>query len=220
MVLKSHNKKETMPSTIRSIPNKTITAATQDEQILVIKRTTIFGEKKAWHGINRENISDCLTKITKYKEFHSRSIMEQDNTYKQIIPYLVFTHQGQYFLMQREKNISEKRLQNKFSLGIGGHIRKEDMVNNSIFDWATREFHEEISYDGSVAVETIGILNDDSNEVGKVHLGIVLLLCGNTNTIAVRSELKSGTLVSLEECARKYNQLESWSQIVYNFLRG
>lgn len=209
-----------MPSTIQPIQNKSVTTATQDEQILVVKRTTIFSKKKIWHGINRENISDCLTKIEKYKEFHSRSVMEHDSSYKQIIPYLIFTHKGQYFLMQREKNISEKRLQNKFSLGIGGHIRKEDMVSNSIFDWAKREFQEEISYDGSVTVETIGILNDDSNEVGKVHLGVVLLLCGDTNTITVRSELKSGTLVTLAECAHKYNQLESWSQIVYNFLRG
>ena len=192
--------------------------STQEEQILVVKRTTVFNKKKGWHGINTENIPHHIACIKKHKEFHPRSIMELDPTYKQIIPYLVFTHNNRYFLMQREKNISEKRLQNKFSLGIGGHIRKKDIVGNSIFEWARREFYEEIFYTGAITVETIGILNDDSNEVGRVHLGLLLLLRGDTNIITVRSELKSGRLVPLSECKQKYNQLESWSKIVYDHL--
>ena len=70
--------------------------------------------------------------------------METDPAYKQIIPYLVFTYENKYFLMQRQKKASETRLQSKYSLGIGGHIREEDMENCTLVDWAKREFEEEI----------------------------------------------------------------------------
>ena len=104
--------------------------------------------------------------------------MEQDQAYKQIIPYLIFAHQGRYFVMQRASTSSEQRLKNKFTLGIGGHIRQEDIRDDSIFSWAQREFHEEINYSGNVAIQVLGVVNDESNDVGKVHLGLVLLLQG------------------------------------------
>lgn len=122
--------------------------------------------------------------------------------------------------MQRQAQASEKRLQNKFTLGIGGHMRQEDMAHDSVFAWAQREFNEEINYTGNFDIQTVGILNDDSNEVGKVHVGLVLLLNGDSAEISVRSELKSGNLVSLEECIKHYDQLESWSQMVVEYLKN
>src|SRR5690606_7557172 len=104
-----------------------------------------------------------------------RSLMEQDQRYKQIIPYLVFTHENKYFVMQRTSTTTEQRLKNKYSLGIGGHIRQEDMNGNSIFEWAEREFHEEVSYHGNLEIIPLGVLNDDTNDVGKVHIGFVFL---------------------------------------------
>ena len=134
--------------------------------------------------------------------------MEEDPRYKQIIPYLLFKHQDQYFLMQRMATSSEQRLKNKYSLGIGGHMREQDMENGAtIFDWAQREFHEEIDYSGNFSIKTIGILNDDSNPVGQVHLGLVLLLEGDSSDIRVRSELKSGKLLSTQECL---NFIKTW----------
>ena len=87
--------------------------------------------------------------------------------------------------MQRKGTASEQRLKNKYSLGIGGHIRQEDMTTNSIFDWARREFHEEVKYAGKLDIEPIGILNDDTNAVGQVHLGLVLLLKGDSEAISL-----------------------------------
>ena len=140
--------------------------------------------------------------------------MEQDTNYKQIIPYLVFEFDNKYFLMQRSGTASEARLKNKYSLGIGGHIRQEDMQQQSIFDWARREFHEEINYTGDFEIESLGVLNDDSNAVGQVHVGFVFLLKGNSADISIKSELKHGALKSLEECKETAENLESWSQIV------
>jgi len=188
------------------------------EEILVVKRSVLFPQT-AWQGIKTVDFATLLPLIARNQEFHPRFLMETDPTYKQVIPYLIFTHAGRYFLMQRHKQASEARLQSKLSLGIGGHIRKEDMTSTSnIVEWAAREFHEEVNYAGTLEIEPIGILNDDSNDVGKVHVGFVLLLHGDSDEISIRSELQSGELVSLTECLEKKDRMETWSQMVLDWL--
>lgn len=189
-----------------------------EEQILVVKRKHLFANKAAWSGLKQVNFDTYLEIIEAKKEFLPRGLMETDPTYKQIIPYLIFKHHDTYFLMQRQDNATEKRLQNKYSLGIGGHIRKEDLTKQSIFDWAEREFHEEVAYDGNLIIKPLGILNDDSNAVGQVHIGFVLLLEGEHENISVKSELKSGELLTLEAMKPFFTGMESWSQIAFEFL--
>ena len=60
------------------------------------------------------------------------------------------------------------------------------------------------------------MLNDDSNPVGQVHVGLVLLLQGDSDAIKVRSELKSGQLLTAQECLAFYDRMESWSQIIFD----
>jgi predicted NUDIX family phosphoesterase len=191
---------------------------THDEFILVVKRADVFAHHTPWNGLQHEPLKDIMHAIKTKKEFLPRSAMELDPTYKQIIPYLIFTYQDQYFLMQRQAKASEQRLQNKYTLGIGGHIRQEDVTDDSIFEWAKREFHEEVAYSGSLELTTLGVLNDDSNAVGQVHLGLVLLLQGDNSDIQVKSELKSGQLLTLKALAPFYEHMESWSQIVHQAL--
>ncbi len=224
---------------------KIIPAVKHDESILVVKRNHLFPDG-AWQGLKPVDFDHYLHIIECKQEFHSRSLMETDETYKQIIPYLIFEHENKYFLMQRQSNASEKRLQNKYTLGIGGHIRREDLQSHSfpsqasvfakatpdrqdeqggknshpIFNWANREFHEEVNYDGSFTIEPLGILNDDSNAVGKVHIGFVFLLHGNSDQISIKSELKSGRLVDLAECTTHMSAMEQWSQRVLAFLQN
>lgn len=188
------------------------------ENILVVKTSALF-PAGTFQGLSTAATKTILEIITSHKEFKLRPAMEEDPTYKQIIPYLIFKHADRYFLMQRKSTSSEQRLKNKYSLGIGGHMRQEDMAQNAtIFDWAKREFEEEIDYTGNLTISTLGILNDDSNPVGQVHLGLVLLLEGDTDHIKVRSELKSGQLVTAIECLDFYQDLESWSQIIFDTL--
>src|SRR3990167_324317 len=187
-----------------------------DESILVIKSS----ELKLWQGLKTDSCDTLLNLINAKKEFHWRSIMETDENYKQVIPYLIFQFQDLFFVMQRKETASEQRLKNKLSIGIGGHIRKEDISSKSLFDWARREFAEEINYDGKFETELIGALNDDSNSVGKVHLGIVFLLKGDSDQIKVRSELKSGYLVKKEDLETLVPKIETWSKIVSQYLIG
>lgn len=189
----------------------------KNENILVVKTSTLFPHG-AFQGLSTHT-QEILDLINEHKEFNPRHIMEEDFSYKQIIPYLIFKFENQYFLMQRAATSSEQRLKNKYTLGIGGHMRQEDMNEGAtIFDWAKREFEEEIDYTGHFSIKTVGVLNDDSNPVGQVHVGLVLLLEGTSPEIKVRSELKSGKLVSPAECLELYQDLESWSQIVFNGL--
>lgn len=190
----------------------------QDELILVVKRKHLFAHHAPWSGLKEVNFDTYLQTIQEKKDFLPRSIMETDPNYKQIIPYLIFEHDNKYFLMQRQGDATEKRLQNKYSLGIGGHIRQEDMTSDSIIEWAKREFHEEVSYDGELEIKPLGVLNDDSNPVGQVHIGFVFLLSGNSGDITVKSELKSGQLLTLDECKPYFTSMESWSQIAFEFL--
>ncbi len=189
-----------------------------DEHILVVRRAHLFATQQAWCGLKEVNFDHYLHIINHRKEFHPRSLMETDPTYKQIIPYLIFTYDNHYFLMQRKSDASEARLRNKLTLGIGGHIREEDMQENSLFAWALREFHEEVNYTGALKVLPLGIINDDSNDVGKVHIGFAFLLRGDSPDISVKSELKHGELVSLDECIAQKESMETWSQFVVDFL--
>jgi predicted NUDIX family phosphoesterase len=189
-----------------------------NEQILVVRRAHLFTAPDSWHGLKEVNFDDYMHIINHRKEFHPRSLMEINPTYKQIIPYLIFTHDNKYFLMQRKSDASETRLRNKLTLGIGGHIREEDLSENSLVAWAMREFHEEVNYAGNLTVKPLGIINDDSDDVGKVHIGFAFLLCGDSPEISIKSELKSGELVSLDDCMRMKNDMESWSQFVVDVL--
>ena len=190
-----------------------------DELILVVKRSTLLATQDFQGFLPCNNFTTYEQLITQNQEFIARSEAEQDPRYKQIIPYLVFTHNGRYFLMQRKSTASEQRLKNKLSLGIGGHIRQEDITNTSLVAWASREFTEEINYNGSYTTQALGIINDDSNDVGKVHIGFVFLLTGNSDAISIRSELKSGTLIPLEECINQLEAFETWSQLVITALQ-
>jgi predicted NUDIX family phosphoesterase len=146
--------------------------------------------------------------------------MEIDPTYKQIIPYMIFEYADSYFLMERKATASEQRLKSKLSLGIGGHIRQEDIAGGTIFDWAKREFHEEVSYNGALEIEPLGVLNDDSDAVGQVHLGFILLLHGASPEIAIRSEHKQGMLVHSSQMDSYVDRMESWSKISWQHIRG
>lgn len=185
-----------------------------DERILVVKRSDLLETQENWQGLNIDFFPKCLEIISKKAEFQPRSLMEKDPTYKQIIPYLIFEHDGSFFLMQRKKDASEQRLQSKYSLGIGGHMRFEDLQQSAdLFGWAKREFEEEVHYEGTFQMAPLGILNDDSTEVGQVHLGIVLMLVGDSDKISIKSELHSGQLTPLPDCLDYVPYMETWSQI-------
>ncbi len=190
------------------------------EDVLVVPRSMILppvGE--AFLGISGEDSDLLYACIKQHSCFMDRASAENDERYKQIIPYFVFHIYNKLFVMQRSNNANEKRLAGKLTLGIGGHVRAEDIQQEgSLFDWGLREFSEEVAYAGSLRGELLGFINDDTNAVGRVHLGAVFLLHGDSQEIAIRSELVSGTLIEFPECLLKKEAMESWSSLVCDAL--
>jgi len=189
-----------------------------NEEILVVPRAALFTTISAWHGIEQSMLENFMNIIQANATYMPRAHAENDIKYKQIIPYVLFTYNQKLFVMQRKTSASEQRLAGKFSLGIGGHIRQEDINNNDILSWARREFQEEVTYQGTLKTHPIGVLNDDTSDVGKVHLGLILLVTGTTDQIAIKDEHKNGTLLTLEECQKLYDNMENWSKICFDFI--
>ena len=189
------------------------------EHILVVPRSTLFQTIAPWHGIDSTHIEDTLACIIQHQESMIRSKAETDTNYKQIISYMVFTANSKIFVMQRKSKANEQQLANKLSIGIGGHMTQQDIQGQTLFDWVSREFEEEVDFAGNMQMRTIGFLNDDSNEVGQRHLGLVILLKGEHEQIKIKGdEHKSGNLMDMHECFEKLDQFESWSQIILQAL--
>ena len=184
---------------------------------MVVSRDELFGGD-VWNGLRAENSNRYLKIIRAKYKFLSRGEVEDDPRYKQIIPYLVFENEGLIFVMQRKGSHTDRRLASKISIGVGGHINKQDVKSNDPVDWARREFEEEIEYGGKLKTEFLGILNHDANDVGLVHVGLVFKVIGDSADIKIRDEHKEGRLMTMAELGKQYKAMETWSQIVYDFL--
>ena len=191
------------------------------EHVLCVRRDDMFPDG-AWHGFVSQDLERHQAVIRERHFFKPRSEVENDPNYQQIIPYVVFRHGKQYFLTHRLRASSEKRLRKQYSLGIGGHINPGDLdAGDPILDGLKREWSEEVVYDGRFEAELIGLLNDDSSPVSKVHLGVVFLVDGDSPNISIRETDKlAGELLTLEEMRIYYLGMESWSQMVYDRLNS
>lgn len=197
--------------------SKKVLTGKEAERVMVVLREDLF-TGDVWNGIRAENSNEYLKMIKTKHKFMARGEVEQDPRYKQIIPYLIFEHDGKIFVMKRKGTHTDKRLANKVSVGVGGHINKKDVRSNDPFDWAKREFAEEIEYGGKIKTEFLGILNHDANDVGLVHVGLIFKVVGDSAEIKIRDEHKEGKLMSFPELGKQYKAMETWTQIVYDFL--
>jgi predicted NUDIX family phosphoesterase len=195
--------------------------SSSSEQVLCVKREDIFPDG-AWHGFVSQDLDRLQAVIREHHMFMARAAVENDPTYQQVIPYVVFRHGALYFLTHRLRASTEKRLRKQYSLGIGGHINPGDLeAGDPILDGLKREWGEEVVYDGRFEAQLIGLLNDDSSPVSKVHLGVVFLVDGDSPNIAIRETDKlAGELLTLEEMRIYYLGMESWSQMVYDRLNS
>jgi predicted NUDIX family phosphoesterase len=194
-------------------------ASSQTEQVWVVPRPAIFPDGP-WQGFRDRNLEETLARIEQGGRFMPRRAVEDDPGYQQIIPYILFRHQDRYLLTKRLKASSERRLHHLYSLGVGGHINPPDNVNaDPITDGLQREWLEEVQYQGGVERKLMGVIKDDATAVGQVHLGLVYLLEGEHPGVQIRETGKmTGALLTLEEMRIYYLDMESWSQLIYDYL--
>ena len=194
----------------------------RSEEVLVVPRAEIFPDG-AWHGFVDHDLDQYLAVVARNHQFRPRREVEDDPDFQQIIPYIVFRNGDRYLLTRRLKQSSEKRLRHLYSLGVGGHINREDVAPDASADPVVqglrREFYEEVVYEGQVEERLLGLINDDSNDVSRVHLGVVFEVVGDSPVIEIRETGKlEGELLRLEEMKIYYLDMESWSQLIYDHL--
>lgn len=189
------------------------------EHILVIKRS-LFDQIGAFQGFQPDAnryLDVILAKGNNF--FMARPDAETDPTHKQIIPYSIFHHQGRYLVYSRGGKGGEKRLHAKRSIGIGGHInphdeREDSLASTTYFNGVEREIDEELRIAGNHTQRVIGLINDDSNDVGQVHLGVVHLFeLGSDAVESNEDAIQDIQFMTVEELLQNNDRLETWSQI-------
>ncbi|HVE71974.1 MAG TPA: NUDIX domain-containing protein [Thermoanaerobaculia bacterium] len=185
------------------------------EQVMVVERERL-APYLVERGLVREKLDEILDVITGAYFFIDRPTAEISPQYKQIIPYVVIRHAEQYFLLQRTQKQTEARLHDKLSIGVGGHINPD---TPDLLDGLHKELEEEVHVAGDYDLTFTGILNDDTTEVGTVHLGAVFLLEAHDANVTVRETDKmTGRWAPRAELEERRASLETWSQIVLSVL--
>jgi predicted NUDIX family phosphoesterase len=189
------------------------------ERVLCVRREDVFPDGP-WDGLVSDRQEAVHEAIRERSFFMPRGEVEEDPSFQQVIPYVVFRHGDRYLLTKRLKASSEKRLRHLYSLGVGGHINPDDVANGDpVSDGMRREWEEEVVYTGAFDARPLGLIHEESAPVGRVHLGLVFLIDGDTPDIAIRETDKlAGELLTLHEMRIHYLEMESWSQLVYDHL--
>jgi predicted NUDIX family phosphoesterase len=188
-----------------------------DEQVLVVPRDRVMGSA-TWRGILAPGAGPFLERIAAEGRFAPRAAMERDPRYKQVIPYLVLRDRGRYFLMRRTRAGGDERLHDRFSIGVGGHLNPGDV---DLAGGLVREWREELAADFVPEFRLLGLLNDDETDVGQVHLGVVYLAEAAGRPVAVReTEKLEGEFAAPAALLAVYDRMETWSQIVFDFVSG
>lgn len=186
-----------------------------DEEILVVPRARLLIDPV--HGFSRHAAESYLACVRAHGVFRRRAEMEHDPSMKQIIPYLIVRHDGRLFLFQRSSAGGEARLRGLYSIGVGGHINREDVDGavDSVAAGLRREIDEELVIGGPWNSRLVGVLNDDTNPVGQVHFGLVHLVDVATPDVSVReADRLSGRLAGMGELMTVRDQMETWSQLI------
>ncbi|HEX8616014.1 MAG TPA: NUDIX domain-containing protein [Thermoanaerobaculia bacterium] len=184
-----------------------------NEQVMVVEREAL-GSFLVERGLVREETDQVLDLIVERHFFLDRPTAEISPQYKQIIPYVLIRNDDAYFLLQRTQKQTEARLHHKLSLGIGGHINPD---TPDLLDGLRKELEEEVNVEGDYDLSFVGILNDDTTDVGRVHLGAVYVLDSFDRHVTVReTEKMTGRWVPREELSAHREAMETWSQIVFD----
>ena len=194
------------------------------ENILVIKRS-LFDELGAFHGLNFEPAKYLKAILSRGSNFFIPRLDAENNpAYKQIIPYALIVFENTVLHYVRGKKAGEQRLIAKGSIGVGGHMNESDeslfaMEEQAYRAGVEREVSEEIKIDTSFEDQIVALLNDDSTDVGRVHLGVVHVFKLKEPKVQKREAMITGlTFLTKEELLARRETMETWSQICLNSL--
>ena len=171
--------------------------------------------------------SETLNRIVLNGTFRQRSELEEDASFKQLITYATISNNQSYCLFKRTTGQTEKRLHNKFTLGVGGHMNPGNSLEqdeNYVLNELKRELSEEVRLlDGCLIenIEFIGFINDDTIPVGRVHIGLLYnISLSNKDVVINETDRMTSDWIDKTDLAGFYEGMETWSRIVFdNYIR-
>src|SRR5437764_14654890 len=194
------------------------------ENVLVVRRN-LFEQLGSFQGLSFEPEKYLNVLLSRGNNFFlSRAQAENDSAYKQIIPYVLLAFQDRVLYYVRGTKAGEQRLVAKGSIGIGGQMNESD---ESRFAWdeqayragVEREVNEEIKIDTPFQDRIVALLNDDTTEVGRVHLGIVHIFHLAEQKVEKREAMITNlAFLTRAELMARRESLETWSQICLDSL--
>ncbi len=199
----------------------------QEEKVLVVERN-VLDELGTFHGLkfDLERYLDRLFAVGAPR-FMPRAEAEKDPTHKQLIPYVLMTCGGKCLTYVRGKRAGETRLVGNRSIGIGGHINPVDdevplfkVDYRQVYEAAVqREVAEEVNVETGHTDRIVALLNDDTNDVGKVHLGVVHLWTLQTPNVTKREQMITQMeFMDIEALRGVRDTMETWSQLCLDAL--
>jgi predicted NUDIX family phosphoesterase len=187
------------------------------ELVYVVPRTAVM-DHEGWRGVRTVGVADLVEAIEHRGRYEPRAAMERDPAFKQVIPYLVLRDGEKYFLMQRTRRGGDERLHDRYSIGVGGHVNEGD---RGLEGGLRREWSEELRAEFVPPFRLVGVLNDDTTDVGSVHLGVVFVADAAGRPVTIRETDKlTGRFVEPAVVAEVAADLETWSQLVFEQLEG
>jgi len=174
-------------------------------------------------GLIKEN-SEVLKRVVQNGLFRKRSELEEDPSFKQIIPYAIISNKESFFLFKRTSRQTEKRLHNKFSLGVGGHMNQSNSKESKeqyLINELKRELFEEIKLLNGCLIEDIefiGFINDDTISVGSVHIGLLYNIhVSNKDVVINETDMMTADWIDKPDLAEFYEGMETWTKIAFDY---
>ena len=193
------------------------------EQVLVLARDRVPGgcDFIGMRAAGDAQMAELRRAVAEHGQYLDRALAEESPEWKQLIPYVVVRDGPLTFLMERTSAGGDPRLHRKASIGVGGHLNPVDAGEDPLQGGLRREWAEELEADWEPQFRLLGLLNDDSNPVGSVHLGVVFEVEAAGRPVRVReTEKLSGRMADGSEVAAAWDRLETWSQLVAAALLG
>lgn len=191
-----------------------------EERVLCIPTEALKAYAKGSDPIlyDTENVLTCMKECASYQ---LRWKVEQDSSWKQVIPYVVMETEDRIMAAKRLKG--DPRLVGGFTVGMGGHINPED-GEDPIETCIRREMGEETTFNwerdlNGYQIHPISFVNV-RNEVSLMHICIpVRLQVRDYEAIQIReTEKLQGVWMSKTELSLLEGKLEGWSEIALDLI--
>lgn len=207
--------------------------------IIGIKNDTLMGKLGLKDGLSPVDVSQIVHLLQEGVVIGQREALESDESVRQVLPYVILSQFDEsagvmkYIPYRRTKLVGESRLAGNVSVGFGGHIDLGDVIHHenvinlvaTIGQAVGRELQEEVIFTGmdgaDLSLFSVGVLLDQSDAVGRVHMGVIMnaQLPSGVTALCAEAELESMQPMSAEELLTSGLPLESWTRIALEFLQ-